>query len=956
MRNLQDSLHKGFINHQEKHFDTFKPKLLINKGSEVVLSTLVQELAHCKSFIFSVAFITESGLATLKSYLYDLKLKGVKGRILTSTYLSFNKPKVFKELLKLDNVEVRLTDLEGFHSKGYIFEQDTHYSLIVGSSNLTDKALKVNYEWNVKLSSHSNGDIVHHFKNQFEDVWQLSTPLTQEWIAKYETNYVAVQFRPTTKVAELPSSENAIEYALQIQPNNMQKVALGQLQAVRNAGKEKALVISATGTGKTYLSAFDVRQAAPKRMLFIVHREQILSKAQSDFRRILGGSDRDYGLLTGNEKNYSAKYLFATVQTLQKDLQLQQFAKDAFDYIIIDEVHKAGASSYLKIIDYFKPAFLMGMTATPERTDSFNVFELFDYNIAYEIRLQDALEEDMLCPFHYFGVVDYTCGDQIIEDASTLSMLVAEERIAHLIDKIEYYGYSGERVAGLIFCSRKEEVYQLSALLNERGYRTIGLTGEDDQQARNNAVLALEHGKIDYILTVDIFNEGIDIPCINQVVLLRQTKSSIIFVQQLGRGLRKHATKEYVTVIDFIGNYNNNYLIPVALAGDRTQSKESLRRKTVDTHYIKGVSTINFEEIARKQIFTAIESVNLNAFGLLKEAYQNVRYRLGKYPMLYDFIEQDSVDPLVLVEGSQNRSWYHFLQRMNEDIPMLSIYEQQVLVMLSQELLNGVRLHETLLIQELIAHGTVAKSTFIQKLNVMQLSFDDETIRSVERVLNLSFFTSTFQKKYGEEPIVSLSEHNEYIINEKLDSSRLKPFFKALVEDVIACSIFKSKKYSKEQALTLYEKYTRKDICRLLNWDTDEQATINGYKTKYQTCPIFVTYHKDEDINSEIKYGDELLSPQILKWYTRPSRKLSSPELQPIIHAQEQGVTIHIFAKKNKKDGKEFYYLGKGEPDQNSITQEMVVKDGGDKVSIVCMDILLENAVDSHLYHYLREE
>lgn len=271
-------------------------------------------------------------------------------------------------------------------------------------------------------------------------------------------------------------------------------------------------------------------------MLFLVHREQILRDAIQDYRKILGGKEEDYGILSGNSKNVDAKYLFATVQTMNRDLYLKTFEKDHFDYVLIDEVHKAGANTYLKIINYFTPQFLLGMTATPERTDRFNIYELFDYNIAYEIRLQEALEEEMLCSFHYFGVSDYERDGEIIDDTTKLRTLVSSERVKHIIEKIHYYGYSGKALRGLMFCSSKEEVYQLSIALNYKGFRTIGLTGDNSLEDREKAIKQLTDGEIDYILTVDIFNEGIDIPCINQIVMLRQTQSSIIFIQQLGRG------------------------------------------------------------------------------------------------------------------------------------------------------------------------------------------------------------------------------------------------------------------------------------------------------------------------------------------------------------------------------------------------------------------------------------
>src|SRR5699024_6744017 len=326
IQNLKVSLHKGFIDRKYAKSGNYGPKLLVNdeKKNETVLTSLLKELELCHSFIFSVAFITESGLATLKSYLLDLKRKGIKGRILTSTFLNFNQPKVFKELMKITNVEVRLADIEGFHSKGYIFNHKDNYSLIVGSSNLTAHALKKNHEWNVKLTSHENGEVIHHFKNQFEEVWKSSQPLTDAWISNYEDTYSPVEFNKAEKVIDFPAEYNVnpLEDALKIKPNKMQQAALKEIQAVRDAGHHKGLVISATGTGKTYLSAFDVRRFSPKKVLFIVHREQILAKAKEDFQRVLVEPESNFGILSGSRKETDAKYLFATIQTISKQEML----------------------------------------------------------------------------------------------------------------------------------------------------------------------------------------------------------------------------------------------------------------------------------------------------------------------------------------------------------------------------------------------------------------------------------------------------------------------------------------------------------------------------------------------------------------------------------------------------------------------------------------------------------
>lgn len=956
---LEASLRKGFIDKQQVTNGSYKPELLINsaKQNKTVLSSIQDELRQCEQFLFSVAFITESGLATLKSLFYDLHKKGVKGRIITSTYLYFNQPKVFRELLKIPTIEVRLTDKEGFHSKGYIFQQVDQYSLIVGSSNLTAHALQVNYEWNVKLTSHRDGEIVSHFKNQFEEVWQDANLLTEAWITQYETAYQANAERTmASHVLEYPASyqTNAIEKALEIIPNTMQQMALSKIASVRESGQNKGLVISATGTGKTYLAAFDVRRFAPKRMLFIVHREQILKKAKEDFKRVLGGIEEDFGLFVGANRQADKRYVFASIQTLSKPENLENFDPADFDYILIDEVHKAGATSYLRVINYFRPKFLLGMTATPERTDDFNIYELFDYTIAYEIRLQEALEEDMLCPFHYFGVTDFELNGELIGDHTLLPKLVTSERIEHIVKKITYYGHAGEKVKGLMFCSRKEEAHELSKELNKRGYQTIALTGENTNEERMRSVQQLENGELQYILTVDIFNEGIDIPSINQVVMLRQTQSSIIFIQQLGRGLRKSSDKPFVTVIDFIGNYANNYLIPIALSGDRSMNKDNVRRYMKDTSYLKGISTINFEEVAEKRIFSSINSSNLTSLKVLREAYKDLERKVGRVPYLYDFVERHSIDPVVIVEKHHN--YFNFLLRMTADVPMITPYENQVLTMFSLELMNGKRIHEIVLAELLVAKGSVHIDEFLKELRLHGCYIDSNTISSVTRIYDLSFFTQNARRKYGDRAIITMNEEQVFTFNDSIQQIFQEATYAAfLLNDVLRCAKEKAKDYDCTQPLTLHAKYSRKDVCKLLNWQADESSTMYGYKTKHGTCPVFVTYHKHGKVEASVDYGDEFLSPELFKWYTRSNRTLQSNEVQTIIQAQQQALDIHLFVKKDDDEGTDFYYLGKGLPDLQSVAEDRMLDGKGKKLPVVHMNMVMEHAVESKLYDYLIE-
>ena len=356
---LQNSALAGLVD-KERYIsqDEYLPKLLFNTSEDHVKTYLDEELMTCQRFTFAVAFITEAVLTMLKPKLADLALKGVTGRILTSNYLGFNNPKVFKELLKIPNLEVRiLKQSDSFHAKGYIFDKGEYQSMIIGSSNLTETALIRNYEWNLRITSYENAALTDQVINEVEQQWQRAEALTPAWIAGYEADYQTIVFNRQKNEPIEAIAEESADYTV-ITPNHMQKDALKSLNFLRHEGHQKALIVSATGTGKTYLGAFDVQRVNPKKFLFIVHREQILKKAKASFHQVLGGDWSEYGILSGNENQRDARYLFATIQTLAKENTLSQFDPEEFDYIMIDEAHKSGASSYHRVIDYFKPQFL----------------------------------------------------------------------------------------------------------------------------------------------------------------------------------------------------------------------------------------------------------------------------------------------------------------------------------------------------------------------------------------------------------------------------------------------------------------------------------------------------------------------------------------------------------------------------------------------------------------------
>lgn len=505
---ILDAAKTSFIDSMVDSTENLRTRLLYNdvKKGNTVLANLERELKTCDSFLMSVAFITSSGLVVLKESLKELEQKGIKGQILTTDYLNFNDPKALKDLIKFKNIEVHVYERENFHTKGYLFTKDGKKTFIVGSSNLTQNALKRNKEWNLKVTSLEKGELIQETEAEFDKMWQDATLLTNEWIDEYQVRY---EEQRNARIKE--KTTRIRTYTLK--PNIMQVEATRSLDELRKRGEKRALLISATGTGKTYLSAFDVRNFKPRKMLFLVHREQILRQAMESFKDVLG-NEINAGLLTGNRKDFEADYLFSTVQTMSKFETMDKFPADYFDYICLDETHRSGAETYQRIMKYFTPEFLLGMTASPERTDGYDVYSDFNHNVAYEIRLQQAMEMDLLCPFHYFGVSEVNINGNEIEEEKAFKYLVTEERVSNIIEKAEFYGHAGKRVKGLIFCATKEAAKELSIELNKKEYRTIALTGDDSQNKREESLQKLEQeaykGALDYIITVDIFNEGVD--------------------------------------------------------------------------------------------------------------------------------------------------------------------------------------------------------------------------------------------------------------------------------------------------------------------------------------------------------------------------------------------------------------------------------------------------------------
>ncbi|MDP5226705.1 MULTISPECIES: DEAD/DEAH box helicase [Arthrobacter] len=966
---LEQDVRFGYLDRRLSASKQFNPEIVFNSEGSTMLRTLRQNLRTCTSFTFSVAFVSPRAIALLKQELAEFS---GKGRIITSDYLGFNSPHAFSELLNLAqpnalsqaSIDVRLHRRTDFHPKGYIFHHTENVTAVLGSSNLTENALVRNHEWNLKVAAGHDSDLASQIEGLLDSELHQSDALTAEWIEEYRKHYVRPPARSgggrrrglTPRIAPQEAASEGLPEV--IEPNAMQRTALEAIQAMRMDGKDKALVISATGTGKTILSALDVRQVNPRRMLFVVHREQILDKAMCEFQRVLNVDDEALSKLAGSSKQFDAKYTFATVQTLSQPDVLSQFDPDEFDYILIDEVHRAGAESYRRVLDHFRPNFLLGITATPERTDGTNVYELFDFNVPYEIRLNHALEEGMLSPFHYYGVADIEpVGDTSSNNFAQLARLTSDERVEHILSAISLYGQAGIEPRGLIFCSRKDEAARLSELLNERSLRgrrlrTVALTGDDPIARREEQVKLLEAGEIDYILTVDIFNEGVDIPSINQVIMLRQTQSAIVFVQQLGRGLRKHDDKEYVVVIDFIGNYANNYLIPIALFGDESLNKESLRQNLIaaeESGVLPGLSSIRFDQISQERVLQSIVDTKLDKMQNLKAAFESMQNRLGGTPRLMDFYRFESVDPVLMATKEEN--YPRLVAKIVKEPSGLTEVQDRLLTLLSNEVLPAKRLHETMLLEELLQTGRLELADIRRLFEVAGIASGSAHVDSAIRTLTLEFNVEGERDKYRYPAAVRVDDGIE-LSSELAGNYQSSEDFAVEVDDLLATGkTLITDKYSEGDPFVVGKQYSRKDACRLLNWQKNQMGNVFGYKVDIPTksCPIFVTYQKADDVTASTDYGDELIDPSTMHWFTRSRRTLKSAELAPIL-ANE--VDLHVFVKKDDNHGTDFFYLGRAK----SWDARDAHMAGAEGLPVVRMNLNFMNPVPTGFFAYFSQK
>ncbi|MCR4841661.1 MAG: DEAD/DEAH box helicase family protein, partial [Eubacterium sp.] len=487
---LRSGLETAYVDGSVASSLIYRPQFVSNnyKEGKKVSSSIEDELRTCDRFRISVAFITMGGITPFLQVFKELEERGIPGEILTTNYLNFSEPKALATLNNLKNITLKMYDVDaadqGFHTKGYIFKKDEIYRIIIGSSNFTKAALATNHEWNTKIVSTEKGQVAQEIVTEFNKLWRSEHSLSfDDFYEDYLERYRIIKHQREIAAKEQVTSLEKYK----LSPNSMQTGFISNLKKIIASGEDRAILISATGTGKTYASAFAMRELGFKRVLFLVHRGQLARQTRKSYENVFSKSVK-MGVVGAGSADYDADYIFATVQTLNRDEHLLRYDKDAFDCIVLDEAHHVPANTYQKIMNHFTPKLWLGMTATPDKRDDNvagrNVYEIFNYQIAYEIRLQQAMEENLLCPFHYFGLTDLSIIGDDEEAERDFSMLTSDERVKHIVTQADYYSYSGDRVMGLIFCSSIKESEVLSEKFNKvinpetgRPFRTIALNG-----------------------------------------------------------------------------------------------------------------------------------------------------------------------------------------------------------------------------------------------------------------------------------------------------------------------------------------------------------------------------------------------------------------------------------------------------------------------------------------------
>ena len=879
---------------------------LISGGTDPLFEHLKRQIDGAKHVDLAVAFAVDSGVAMLEPYLEDMLARGGHLRLVTGDYFGVTEPSALRRLMDLDGrVERFIYETRGgsFHPKAWVFHAgDGKGTAIVGSSNLTSTALKHGVEWNLQTGSEQNDwQPVHE---AFEALIRSPnvSPLTQEWIDHYASRR---ETKPLPEFAQAVTEENPPEPVPE--PHDIQRKALEALKLTRETGHRAGLVVLATGLGKTWLSAFD--SADFERILFVAHREEILTQAMHTFRRIR--PEAKFGRFTGQAKE-DGDIIFASIQTIGRREHLDRFAPEAFDYIIIDEFHHAAAKSYRDLLDHFTPHFLLGLTATPERTDGGDLLALCSENLVFQCDLLEGVSSGRLVPFRYFGVPDEVDYEQIpwrssrFDEEALTAALATTKRAQNALDQYRKHG-AGPAIG---FCCSRRHANFMADFFMKNGLRAAAVHSGEDSAPRTSSLEALGKGELDILFAVDMFNEGVDVPQIGTVLMLRPTESSIVFLQQLGRGLRRAAGKSHLQVIDYIGNHRS-FLTKARALLSASDGDRSLLRKLEDLENGLFALPEGCSVTYELQALDFLKAMLSNRGGQneLEAFYRDFKLRHGQRPTASEVAHAD-FNPARTGHGG----WFDFVRDMGDEIPnaLISTHGDLLRMIGNTKYRNA----DPLLILK-AALRNLSRGASLDRIYgaVEALSdrwpelteIDDQRFEDgLQHWLMTPYFDSDNEKLFlaRADQTASLPD----LLGELVDW-RLNEFLATELQPLVV----------REEGATwnagpeLWQSYMREDIPPLFGKEFSPGNWNSGIVRVDENLVLLTTLKKGS-LSSGNHYEDKFLSPTRMQWQSQnQTRRDSSQGL--ILSGQQSDAKVYLFVRGEKmRDSRAAPFIYCGQP------------------------------------------
>lgn len=862
-----------------------------NQHEPQVYRELKREIASADRVDLLVSFIKYTGLRLIYDDLVEhTRTKPL--RVITTSYMGATDAKAVEMLAKLQNTEVKIsydTKRTRLHAKAYLFDRESGFSTAyIGSSNLSRAALSEGTEWNMKVSEYTSPEIISKFKITFETYWHMSE------FEVYKSDSLEDQQRLYHALKSERKVDGEQPLYFDIKPFAYQQDILEQLEIERKVHNSyRNLVVAATGTGKTMVAAFDFARLYKEnpglKLLFLAHREEILKQSCKTYRAVL--KDSNFGeYWVGRDVPRQFNHVFASIQTLNSGDNYLDLPSEHFDVIVLDETHHGAADSYKRILDYFKPSVLLGLTATPERMDGKSILPDFNNRIAYEIRLHQAIEQNLLCPFHYFGVTDdmslesvkWASGHYVTRDLS-VTYIGDHARDRAILTAVDKYVSDLQRVKGLGFCVDQEHAKHMANVFNKAGIPSESLDSNSPDQQRRTVQNRLKSGEIKFIFVVDLYNEGVDIPFINTVLFLRPTESATVFVQQLGRGLRLHEDKDVLTVLDFIGQAHKNY--------DYRMKFQKLVGKT--NHSVKTEVEMSFPSVPRNCFIQLERLAQDYVLRNLKQGQTNLRRLI----QMVDAFKTDANMPLTL----RNFLKYY-------DLEAKDVYKTATLFQLSERTVVWEEVNSSL--------KTVNLATAFYRLS----SIND---------LGLLKFSLDYLKNLNTQDDIQLSESEQkrvlmlyYTICEKPSERSVRDFFVQLklkssaifneILEVIELSIEKIRHMPllldfNDIPLEIHADYSTKQVLTALNVINEEKVfnLVAGvyYAQEFNLDVFFITLNKSDKYFSETtSYEDYAIDSWLFHWQSQSRTTITSEVGKRYINQRTNGSKVLLFVRENRKD------------------------------------------------------